>query len=261
MEKLDSLKRDELVVLARKLKVTGYANLKKDDLKRLLIKNAPGKKLEAMLLKKWKKLFYISAAIASIVGVFLALYSIFFLPGETGPFAFTLRLRDAGGVAVLNGEGKLHMLQRTGEINKEGQVIFTNIPAKFKNQSVRVELLAPGWQFVKDNRDDKDKNIIQCLLTGSGKTLAIERDDSLSTLRFSVTDGNRRAVPGAAVLIENRKVGNTDRYGRLTVKLEKTVQKREVSVAIHKKGFKIWEGKGYPATNTIIKPVLEEAGK
>lgn len=55
METLDSLKRDELVVLARKLKVTGYANLKKEDLKTLLIKKVPEKKLEAVLLKKWKK--------------------------------------------------------------------------------------------------------------------------------------------------------------------------------------------------------------
>jgi len=162
---------------------------------------------------------------------------------------------------VLKGEGKLHMLQRTAEINKEGQVIFPNIPAKFKNQSVPVELLAPGWQFVKEDRDDKDKNIIQCLLTGNGRILAIERDDSFSTLSFSVTGEDSRAVPGAAVLVENRKVGDTDRYGNLTVKLEKTMQKREVSAAIHKTGFKIWKGKGYPATKTTIEALLEKVEK
>jgi hypothetical protein len=124
-----------------------------------------------------------------------------------------------------------------------------------------VELEAPGWQFVKDDRADKEKNAVGCLLAGNERTLTIERDDSLSTLRFSVTDGNWQAVPGAAVLVENRKLGETDTYGTLTAKLEKNQQKREVSVAIHKTGYKIWEGKGYPATGTVIKAVLEKVEK
>jgi hypothetical protein len=183
------------------------------------------------------------------------------LPDKADPFYFTLRLRDAGGTAVLKGEGKLHMLQRTLGLNKEDEALFTNIPAKFKNQSVRVELSAPGWQFKKDDKNDKEKNVVFCLLTGNETTLAIERDDSLSTLRFSVTDGNRRAVPGAAVLVEGREVGKTDTYGMLTAKLDKTLQKPEVSVAIHKPGFKIWEGKGYPSVGAVIKTVLEKMEK
>jgi hypothetical protein len=202
LEKLNALKRDELVVLARKLKVTGYANLKKDDLKNLLVKKAPVKKLEAMLLKKWKRLFYMSAAIASIIGVFLALYSILFLPGETDPFAFTVRLRDAGGAVVLRDEGKLRMIldteTDTGEINKEGQVIFTGIPAKFKDKVVRIELDAPGWQFIKN---DEKKTVIDCPLTGKEKTLTIQRDHSLSMLRFSVT---RRCMGGGPAGRRNR---------------------------------------------------------
>jgi hypothetical protein len=54
------------VGLARKLKLTRYANQKRDDLKSLFVKKAPEKKLEAILLKKWKRLFYLSAAIARL---------------------------------------------------------------------------------------------------------------------------------------------------------------------------------------------------
>ncbi|NIM18538.1 MAG: hypothetical protein GTO45_41705 [Candidatus Aminicenantes bacterium] len=68
-------------------------------------------------------------------------------------------------------------------------------------------------------------------------------------------------MPGAAVLVEGREVGKTDAYGMLTAKLEKTLQKPEVSVSIHKQGFKIWEGKGYPAAGAVIKAVLEKMEK
>ena len=138
-EKLDSLIKDELVVLARKLNVKGYANLNKDQLKNLLIKKVPGKKLAAILFpasrKKWKRIFNMSAAIASIIGALLALYSIFFLPGASDPFAFTVRLRDADGVVVLREEGKmsliLHSNTNTRDIDKQGEAIFTGIPAKY----------------------------------------------------------------------------------------------------------------------------------
>jgi hypothetical protein len=61
--------------------------------------------------------------------------------------------------------------------------------------------------------------------------------------------------------VEGRQVGETDESGMLTAKLPEYLQKPEVSVYIHKQGFKVWESKGYPATGTVINAVLYKVEK
>ncbi len=184
------------------------------------------------------------------------------LPKKTAePFDFTVRLRDEAGKAVLRGEGKLSMLRGTKTdsevINEKGEVIFAGIPSEYKNKPVKIELDAEGWQFVLKDRKDKEKNSAEFPMTGKNKKLTIERDDSLSTLRFSVTGEDQLAIQGAVVLVEGQEVGKTDRYGMLKATLEEEQRKTKVSVSIQKPGFKAWEGPGYPATGAVVKAVLE----
>ncbi len=266
-EKLDGLKKDELLVLARKFKLKGYTKLKKEELKELISQKVPEKKLQAHFFpvprNKWKSRLNMIGIVASIVGAILALYAYFSPPGPTGDhFVYTFRIRTAGGGVPLKGEGQLLMLLESGtrdmELDKNDEAIFTGIPAKFKDQTVPVELKAKGWWF---GDAERNKRVIHCRLTNNRQTLTIERDDSLSTLRFSVTDEKVRPVAGAVVFVEGRRVGQTDMHGKLTVTLEKELQKTEVSVSISKPGFKEWKSLAYPGTKTEIGVVLKRVEK
>jgi hypothetical protein len=186
----------------------------------------------------------------------------FVLPPSGGePFDFTVRLRGIDGAAVLKGEGSLRMIlgtdTKTVDLDKQGQVIFAGIPAGFKNQPVRLELDAPGWRFVKDDKNDGQKLALSRPLTGTQATLAVEPDNSLSLLRVSVLDEDKRAVSGAIVLVEGERVGLTDAFGMLTVTLPMKLRKPELSLSIHKQGFKVWEGNAFPATGAQVKALLE----
>ena len=187
------------------------------------------------------------------------------LPVNDEPFTFTVRLRDTAGAAVLKGEGKLRVIldedTRTMDIDDEGKAVFTGIPASFKNKSVPVELDARGWQFVKTGPDGGEKLRVRCSPAKKSADLVIERDDSLAVLNFSVTGGDGQPVSGAVVLVEGRRMGETDAYGMLSVSLPKSLQKPEVDTAVQKEGFINWEKKSYPATGAPVKVVLESRGQ
>lgn len=197
----------------------------------------------------------------AVIFVLVLILGFWLLPKKDEPFTFTIRLRDIKGEAVLKGEGKLRLIldtdTRVMAIDGEGGAVFTGIPASFTTQPAPVELDAPGWQFVKADANDREKKRIICPMTGKAAMLTIEKDDSLSTLGFSVTDGNRQPVAGAVVLVEGQRLGETGTLGMLSILLPKSLQKPELAVAVHKEGYKIWEGKAYPATGVQVKVVLE----
>jgi tetratricopeptide (TPR) repeat protein len=81
LEKLETLKRDELTQLARKLKVKNYSSYKKDELKQHILDNYSEKQITAALVpktlrpKKWKEILYIAGAVVTITAfVFMFIF-------------------------------------------------------------------------------------------------------------------------------------------------------------------------------------------
>jgi activator of 2-hydroxyglutaryl-CoA dehydratase len=85
LEKLETLKKDELTQLARKLKVKNYSRFKKEELKQHILDNYSAEQITAALVapvpeskvpkaprpKKWKEILYIAGAVATIAALVL----------------------------------------------------------------------------------------------------------------------------------------------------------------------------------------------
>lgn len=179
----------------------------------------------------------------------------FTLVPETGPFDFTIFLRDADGKTVLKEEGVLKIILRTEQkiekIDDKGSVDFKNIPAKFKNKEVVVEIVVSGWQFTDH------KTTTYCNLASSSATLIIERDDSLCCVSGSVTDSHLNPVVGASIIVQGIEV-ETDKNGRFFVSIPPDKQQKEQSLSVIKEGYKVWEQFIYPGTKVEVKVVLQK---
>jgi transcription termination factor Rho len=89
LEKLETLKKDELTQLARKLKVKNYSRYKKEELKQHIQGNYSKEQITAAMVapvlesqvpkaprpKRWKEILYIAGAVATIAAfVFMFIF-------------------------------------------------------------------------------------------------------------------------------------------------------------------------------------------
>lgn len=174
------------------------------------------------------------------------------------PFDFTVFLRDAGGTAVLTSEGKLKIqLDReikTGAPDENGAVDFKNIPAKFREGEVTIELAAVGWQFANG------KNTRPLVLKENNATLIIQPDDSLCCISGTVTDSEGRFIAGAEVVVKGIAC-TTGEYGRFSLRIPPGKQEKELKLTVQKQGYETRTTTAHPLDRSDIEIVLVKKGE
>ena len=178
----------------------------------------------------------------------------FTLVPDTRPFDFTIFLRDVDGKTVLKSEGAIKIILdndiKKGKIDEEGRVDFKNIPVKFKNANVPVELeIDYGWQFANG------KTATDCILKGNNTIITIKRDASLSIISGTVTDEEGNFIVGARVMVKDIFIF-TDDNGRFTIEIPPEKQEKEQTLTVHKQGFEKWEEFVCPASKPEIPVIL-----
>lgn len=157
----------------------------------------------------------------------------FLLIPRSGPFDFTVILRDAEGKAALKGTGTVRMLLG-GEVKEEriddkGAVDFKNIPHSYRNGEVNLELEAEGWRF------KEGKAAVTCALEGSNARLTIER--ARVFIAGSVVDGEGNFIPGVNVTVNGLSPILTDENGRFSLETTQGDHGERVRVTFEKEGF------------------------
>lgn len=167
----------------------------------------------------------------------------FKLVPDTAPFDFTIFLRDSNGETPigLKGQVKIRISNdlKIDDIDENGEVNFKNIPPKFKNVEIPIEIDISGWQFANQKR------AATCTLKGNNVTITIEKDELLCCIsgRVIAPDGN--FVAGAKVIIKNIEA-QTDENGWFTIKIPPGKQEKKQLLIVQKEGYETWRSDVYP---------------
>lgn len=167
------------------------------------------------------------------VVLFLLVVGGYLLIPRSGPFDFTVILRDAEGKAALKGTGTVRMLLggevREERIDDKGAVDFKNIPHSYRNGEVNLELEVEGWRF------EKGKAAVTCALEGNNARLTIER--ARVFIAGSVVDGEGAFIPGVKVTVNGLSPGLTDENGRFSLETTQGDHGERVRVTFEKERF------------------------
>jgi hypothetical protein len=180
----------------------------------------------------------------------------FLLIPRSGPFDFTVILRDAHGKTALRDSGRVKMTLgnevRDAGIDENGTVDFKNIPFSSRNQKVYLELAAENWRF------KHGKISISCPLEGDNARLVIER--AKQVISGWVKDDKGNFIEGAKVTVTNLSTF-TGENGWFSLEIPPGEQGDNVLVIVRKEGFETWSLKVEPANAGELQVSLDRAGE
>ncbi len=172
------------------------------------------------------------------------------------PFDFTIFLEDADGKTALKNKGMLTLRlkndKRSENLDADGSTSFKQLPASAANDTVSVELEAPGWQFANG------KTSTRLPLIGNNRTLTIQRDSSLyCCISGSVRDDQNRFLSGVRLSIGDQFV-TSDSNGRFALVIPVFRQAEQYDLTATQRDYRTWEATVYPATRQEVKIVLQK---
>jgi hypothetical protein len=177
----------------------------------------------------------------------------FKLVPDTSSFSLTVYVHGSQGRQdmALRNEGKviidLGNDRRIKDIGSQGEVHFSGIPARFRNQQVSVTIDAQGFEVVDSNKLYR--------LNSSPLYVAVKRDDSLSRVSGIVRDEEYLPLKDVTIRIGSVKTTtNEDGYFTLTIPLEQ--QKPQQTLTAFRQGYELWEEFVYPETGQEVKIIL-----
>ena len=145
-------------------------------------------------------------------------------------FDYVVYLRTKQGQAPVKSNAKLRLLlgntPREEVADRSGRVVITGIPARFRQESVRVELIdSPDQSFGNGTFVDT------LLLAETEATLSLIPHEDLCCIRGTVYNANGEPVPEATVWAENFPIRQTDSLGRFVLTLPATYR-QETSILV-----------------------------
>ncbi|MDB5243986.1 MAG: hypothetical protein JWP57_4612 [Spirosoma sp.] len=145
-------------------------------------------------------------------------------------FDYVIHLRTAQGQAPAKSNPKLRLLlgntSRDETADPTGRVVITDIPARFQQQPVRVELIdSPDQSFSNGTFVDT------LMLSETEATLSLVPHEDLCCIRGTVYDAKGQPIPKASVWAENFPVRQTDSLGRFVITLPVKYQ-QETSILV-----------------------------
>lgn len=189
----------------------------------------------------WKR--YRNYAVYFILIPLILLYSAFKLFYTSQPFAMNVTLNEINSIPNLPFEkGKIVIKygdkREEKEITKEA--IFSQIPGKFKGESVNLLFSSNGYETI-DTILKMDENLV----------IPIKRDNSLGVIIGNVTDDKNNPIGDAVISILNLST-STDAAGNFELTIPFEIQAEALKLTIQKNGFRTDSYIVHPSKTEVI---------
>jgi hypothetical protein len=184
--------------------------------------------------------YYFLLPLLVLLGGFFSFY--YFQPTN-----LTVRVREVQTIPALPfHQGKIALTygDKTDNLEIKDEVIFKQIPSKYKRSQLKLRFEARG--FVS----------IDTLLTFSELIeLPIRRDNSLAVIFGSVKDERNLPIKGVTINLDEIK-SITDERGNFRLNIPYQRQAEEQRITAYKQGYKPWDFSGTPSQTTGWKIIL-----
>lgn len=187
-------------------------------------------------------IYYFLLPLMVLAGAWLAYY--FFQPTD-----LTVKVTEPQSVPGLlfkTGEITLTYGDKTEMLAISSEVIFKQIPSRYKRSSIRLLFKSNGYQTIDTNV--RPGNLIE---------LAIQRDNSLGVIFGSVKDEMLQPVGDAMVTVKDLRV-KTDQFGSFNLIIPLDKQAEEQRLTVYKEGFQTWDFTGTPSQTQGWKIILKK---
>jgi hypothetical protein len=157
------------------------------------------------------------------------------------PTDLTVKIIEAKAIPNLpfkEGIASLTYGDKTETLTINDEVIFKQIPSKYKRKQLNLKFSARG--FVPVDTLITAKEFIE---------LSIKRDNSLGVVFGIVQDEDRKPLQGVLVAYKELK-SMTDQDGRFRIEIPIEFQSDSINIIATKAGYNLWEWSGAPSQNT-----------
>ncbi len=143
-----------------------------------------------------------------------------------------------GAVTVTYGD-------KTETLPIKDEVIFKQIPSKYKHNLIKVHFAAQGYQSV-----DTMASATGLLI------LPVERDNSLSVVFGWVRDENNHPLSDVRISVKDLNT-TTDENGRFRIEIPRSLQSDSVRLTAFKQDYQLWDYTGRPSQTVEWKIILK----
>ncbi|MCX6252522.1 MAG: carboxypeptidase-like regulatory domain-containing protein [Bacteroidetes bacterium] len=184
--------------------------------------------------------YYFLLPLLVLGGAILAWY--YYQPGN-----LTVRVKEVRSIPGLSfQEGTIILTygDKTETLKIKEEVIFKQIPSKYKRESLKLSFAAPGYQ--------KMDTLINL---GNLMVLPIKRDNSLGIIFGSVHDEENLPVQDVSISVKDLQT-KTDANGTFRINIPIEKQAEEQRLTAYKPGYQVWDFSGVPSQTIEWKIML-----
>ncbi len=186
--------------------------------------------------------YYFLLPLLVLAGAWLAYY--YFSP--TNLTVKILEEQPVPGLPFPGGQVSLTYGDKTETLEITDEVMFKQIPSKYKREDVKLLFTARGYQGL--DTVVKARKLVE---------LGIHRDNSLGVIFGTVKDENLVPVAGVAISMKDLRA-ITDASGKFRIEIPLMKQAEEQRLAAFKEGYEPWDFTGTPSETQEWKIVLKK---
>ena len=186
--------------------------------------------------------YYFLLPILVLSGVILSFY--YFQPTD-----LTVKIKETQsitGMEFKQGEVTLYYGDKTETKEIKDEVIFKQIPSKYKNNKIKLSFHSNGYL-----------SIDTLVKTGKLIELPIKRDNSLGFIFGSVKDENMQPLKDVSISVKDIQVKTGDN-GKFHIEIPLEKRAEEQRLTAFKQGYKTWDFTGVPSQTNEWKIILKK---
>jgi hypothetical protein len=187
-------------------------------------------------------IYYFLLPILVLAGAWMAFY--YFQPTN-----LTVKITEQEAIPGLPFREGVVMLtygDKTDTMTITNEVIFKQIPSKYKRNEVKLHFAARGY-----------KSIDTSVVVNDLVALSICRDNSLGVIFGTVKDGDLLPVEGVTISVKDMQT-ITDAMGKFRIEIPLARQSEEQRLTAFKEGYEPWDFTGIPSETEAWKVVLNK---
>ncbi len=165
------------------------------------------------------------------------------------PTNLTVRIAEQDpipGLPFRQGVVTLNYGDKTETLEIQDEVIFKQLPSRYKNKKIRLLFEAQGYIPLDT-----------VVKPGGSAELIISRDHSLGVIFGTVRDEMLQPVSGAIVQVKDLQA-LTDTMGRFRIEIPRPKQAEEQRLSVYKEGYQPWDFTGQPSQTEEWKIILKK---
>lgn len=186
--------------------------------------------------------YYFLIPLLVIGGAIMAFY--YFQPTD-----LTVKVREVQSIPGLpfnQGEVTLIYGDKTEKLEIKDEVIFKQIPSKYKHNKVKLQFSSKGY-IAFDT----------LIIPGQLIELPIQRDNSLALIFGSVKDENILPLKDVVISFKDLQI-KTDENGKFRIEIPLSKQAEEQRLTAFKAGYQLWDFTGTPSQTEEWKIILKK---